>query len=75
MTALATIFYDPIPVDGISHALLLIPLCLAVSIVYKTSRCNDLKRVPRAAVALTITTVIAMYAIGVGIWVLDYFIS
>lgn len=75
MNILATIFLDPIPVNGIKHAVLLIPLCLAVSIVYKTSRCSDLRRVPRAAAALTMTTVLAMYAIGVGIWVLDYFIS
>jgi hypothetical protein len=40
--------------------LLLLPLCLAVSVVYKGVRCRDMSRVPREATGLFITIVLGM---------------
>jgi hypothetical protein len=40
--------------------LLLLPLCLAVSVVYKSVRCSTVSRVPREATGLFITIVVGM---------------
>jgi hypothetical protein len=40
--------------------LLLLPLCLAVSVVYKGVRCRKVSRVPREATGLFITIVLGM---------------
>ncbi len=40
--------------------LLLLPLCLAVSVVYKGVRCGSMSRVPREATTLFITIVLGM---------------
>ena len=49
--------------------LLILPLCLSIAIVYKTTRCENLREVPVAALALWGTIVVGMYAVGVGLWV------
>jgi hypothetical protein len=41
-------------------SLLLLPLCLAVAIVYKCMRCREMSRVPREAAGLFITILIGM---------------
>ncbi|RJP34317.1 MAG: hypothetical protein C4547_11110 [Phycisphaerales bacterium] len=70
MPILALIFRDALEVSGPGRAALILPLCLAIAIVYKTIRCEDLRRVPRAAAALWITIVVGMYAVGIGLWLL-----
>jgi hypothetical protein len=40
--------------------LLLLPLCLAVSVVYKGVRCGSVSRIPREATGLFITIVLGM---------------
>ena len=40
------------------------------AIVYKTTRCRNLREVPAAALVLWITIVIGMYAVGISLWVL-----
>ncbi len=67
---LALIFRDAIEVTGLARAALILPLCLAIAVVYKTIRCEDLSRVPRAAAALWVTIVVGMYAVGIGLWLL-----
>ena len=68
--ALATIFISPITVTGIWHAVLLLPLCLAIAVVYKAVRCLDVKNIPSAAAVLWVTIICGMYAVGVGLWLL-----
>jgi len=67
---LAALFRDAINVSGKGRMLLILPLCLAIAIVYKAIRCEDLTRLPRTVPALWITIVIGMYAVGVALWVI-----
>ncbi len=60
---LAQIYVSPF-----QHKWLLLPLCLSISIVYKTLRCRHLRDVPLAALVLWITIVAGMYAVGIGLW-------
>ncbi len=55
-------FLYPLPIWTQSWIwpLLLLPLCLAVAIVYKGVRCNRMSRVPREATGLFITIVLGM---------------
>jgi hypothetical protein len=50
----------PIWVSPWIWPLLLLPLCLAVAIVYKGVRCNRMSLVPREAAGLFITIVLGM---------------
>lgn len=56
--------------SGGVRLLLMIPLCLSVAIVYKTTRCEDLSRLPREVGALLVTIVLGMAGVGIGLWVL-----
>lgn len=67
---LATVFVDPMTVNGFGRTLLLLPLCLSISIVYKTLRASSLTRVPLDGFILWITIVLGMYAVGVAMWLL-----
>ena len=42
--------------------LLLLPLCLAISIVYKSVRCESMRRVPRDALVLFVVIIVVMVA-------------
>jgi hypothetical protein len=55
-------FFDPLPiwVKPWCWPLLLLPLCLAVAVVYKCVRCREMSRVPREATGLFITIVLGM---------------
>ena len=59
-----TPFVQPLPAWDYWY-LLLLPLCLAVSIVYKSIRCKSMSRVPREAGGLTLTIILAMAAAAV----------
>ena len=45
--------------------LLLLPLCLTISVVYKTTKCAHVREIPLAAVVSWLTIVVGMYAVGV----------
>ena len=66
--ALAGLFTTSIDLTGMHHLLLMLPLCLSIAIVYKTTRCEKLRKVPAAALILWGTIVVGMYAVGVGLW-------
>ena len=44
-------FIQPLPVWDYWY-LLLVPLCLAIAVVYKSIRCSSMRRVPREALIL-----------------------
>ena len=67
---LAALFTTPLSLTGGQHMLLFGPLCVSISIVYKTLRCEHLARVPLASLALCLTIIVGMYAVGVGVWLL-----
>ncbi|HUU82559.1 MAG TPA: hypothetical protein VM243_03545 [Phycisphaerae bacterium] len=71
MALLATIFTIPVFMTGHQHAVLLLPLCLSIAIVYKTTRCPNVREIPLASLVLWVTIVAGMYAVGVGLWALS----
>lgn len=44
--------------------LLLLPLCLAVSVVYKATKLDDLRDLPRASFSSWVAVVVGMFAVG-----------
>ncbi len=56
--------------SGLERQFLMFPLCLSIAIVYKTTRCANLRDVPVAALILWGTIVVGMYTVGVGLWAL-----
>ena len=69
-TLLAQLFITPIPLTGIQKALLILPLCLSISVIYKVTRAERLADIPTAVAALWVTLVVGMYAVGVALWIL-----
>ncbi len=67
MDVLATLFVDPMPVAGIQRLLLLLPLCLCISVVYKAVKCERVRDIPVAVLGLWATIVVGMIAVGVGL--------
>lgn len=67
MSWLHQLFVVPIEIRGVGRLLMLAPLILSVSLVYKTIRCPDLRRVPLASIKLCIVILCGMMAIGVSL--------
>jgi membrane protein YdbS with pleckstrin-like domain len=55
------LFKKPLPVWKYWY-LLLLPLCLAISVVYKAIRCESMRRVPREAIGLFVFIIVVMVA-------------
>ena len=61
-----TPFLDPIPVWGNAvWPWLLLPLTIAVSIVYKSIKCRSMRQVPREAAGIAMWIVVGMVAAAV----------
>ena len=67
---LASVFTTAVQITGGQRFLLMLPLCLSVAIVYKTTRSASLRDVPVSALVLWVTIVLGMYAVGFGLWAL-----
>jgi len=65
---LAGMFTTAVELTGMQRFVLMFPLCLSVALVYKTTRCENLRDVPVAALTLWVTIVVGMYAVGLGLW-------
>jgi len=68
--ALGQFFVNPLPLSGFIKAVLILPLCLSISIVYKATRMDDLSRLRPAVAGLCLTIVVGMYAVGLGLWLM-----
>ncbi len=68
MFVLAGLFTSAIELQGPQRFFLMFPLCLAIAIVYKTIRLDDLRELPKAAAVLWVTIVIGMCVVGGGLW-------
>ncbi len=68
-------FITPVPLAGWQQMLLLLPLCLALSVVYKATKLEDLREVPLASVITWVTIVAGMFAVGVGLYVLQMLLA
>lgn len=64
------LFTTAAELSGSQRLLLMLPLCLSIAVVYKTTRCDDLREVVTSALVLWVTIVSGMAAVGVGLWVL-----
>ena len=67
---LATIFTNPVVLPFNAHLWFLLPLCVAVSVVYKTIRTNDLRRLPREIGMLVAYMLIGLTIMGTALWLL-----
>jgi hypothetical protein len=56
-------FLQPMPVWDYWY-LLLLPLCIAVAVVYKAIKCNSMRRVPREALYIVIWILVSFVAAG-----------
>ena len=54
-SVLSGLFTTAIELNGRERLLLMLPLCLSIAIVYKTTRCDNLREVPAAALILWVT--------------------
>ena len=57
-------FFDPLPIwtRWYGWALTLIPLCAGVSIVYKSIKCWEMKKVPKEALMILAWIILGMVA-------------
>jgi len=69
MSELLAVFMQPVVLARWQQMLMLLPLCLAVSLVYKTTRCERLRDIPWAAFVSWVTIVIGMYVVGIALLV------
>jgi len=65
MEMLAAFMIHPLELARWQQMLLLLPLCLTISVVYKTTKCADVREIPLATVVSWLTIVVGMYAVGV----------
>ena len=56
-------FIQPLPVWDVWY-LLLLPLCVAISIVYKSVKCATMQQVPREAASITFWILLGMVTAG-----------
>jgi len=61
---LSQMFVEPMTFSGVSRLLMLAPLALAISIVYKTLHCERVGQIPLASLRLWATILFGMLAIG-----------
>ena len=68
MTAILALFTSSAQLSGMQRLMLMLPLCFSVAVIYKTTRLEDMRDVPAAALVLWVTIVLSMCAVGVGLW-------
>ncbi|MCE5278039.1 MAG: hypothetical protein ABFD92_05730 [Planctomycetaceae bacterium] len=61
---MAALFYNPVDLPWGLHVWLMLPLCLAVAIIYKTIRVKHLRQLPLAVVGLVCYIVLGLAALG-----------
>lgn len=67
MSDLLAVFLQPVVLARWQQMLMLLPLCLAVSVVYKTTRCERIREIPWAALVSWVTIVLGMYVVGIAL--------
>jgi len=58
---------DPLPLDGY-YLLFLVPLVVAIAVVYKAIKVEDLTRLPRAAAVLAVQILVFMVLAAAVLW-------
>ena len=72
---LAQLFMKPISITGPARLGMLVPLVLAISIVYKTIRSERIGAIPLASVSLCFMIVFCMMLIGVALYGVFYLLA
>ena len=67
MISILAILTSPVVLSKTQQMLLLLPLCLCVAVVYKTTKCQNVRQIPLAALVSFISIVVGMYAVGVAL--------
>lgn len=65
MSDLLAIFLSPVSLSRGQQLFMLLPLCLAISVVYKTTKCENVRDIPWAAFVSWITIVLGMFVVGI----------
>ena len=73
-TSTFQLFRQPLPIWDYWY-LLLIPLCVGISIVYKSIKCREMKQVPREASVIFIMIMLGMTATAAGLYALMRFLE
>ena len=68
-----TLFYKPMTLHFNSLLWLVIPLCVAVAIVYKTVRIRSLGRLHVQIASLILQMLGGLIALGVGLWLIHQY--
>lgn len=67
-------FLDPLPIDPY-WLVLMIPLVVIVSVVYKTLRLEDLSKLPKAAGMMSLQIVAFMIVAAAAVWLLVEYVG
>ncbi len=67
MSDMLAFFVYPVDLSRLQQLLLLLPLCLTVSVVYKTTKCAEIREIPLAVAVSWLTIVVAMFAVGIAV--------
>lgn len=68
---IAGLFTHPLHVETGSGLLLMLPLLLAVALVYKSIRVKHIRRLPLEVGVLMVYMVAGLVALGVGLWLVQ----
>ena len=62
------LFYNPMTLGFHSELWLVLPLCAAVGLVYKTIRVHDLRHLPRDVLVLMVYMVAGLVFLAMALW-------
>ena len=68
---MATLFYNPMTLPSCLALWLVIPLCVAVAVVYKTIRTDDVGKLHFQAIKLVGYILVGMVALGAGLYLIQ----
>ncbi|MCK5113425.1 MAG: hypothetical protein KAR11_01530 [Phycisphaerae bacterium] len=68
---IANLFYNPMQIPWSSVIWYVLPLCLSVTIVYKTVRTRNLRKLPLQSAILLLYLLGCLGALGAGLWILQ----
>lgn len=70
----AMLFVNPVSLPSWLCLWLIVPLCVAVSVVYKTVRVHHLSQLPRQVLTLMAYMFLGLGALGAGLWAMWEFL-
>ncbi|MCY2931449.1 MAG: hypothetical protein NTV86_18560 [Planctomycetota bacterium] len=65
---LAALFFNPVSIPSWLCLWLIVPLCVAVAVVYKTVRVRHLSQLPLQILLLLVYMFVGLTALGAGLW-------